>query len=158
MRGTVAVLVFVLVLLALLSNVECVSRKTPRTTKAPPTPKPTAPYGIDLPHKRGILELTVNSTSIWICSFFFLVWALVQILQFVLTRGYTGERGVVPNVKLGWFSLLKLSYNSQSDDLRRKINAYFLKGIIYPTGLAFSSYSLGVLYSGNNIRKFVFIH
>jgi hypothetical protein len=150
-RHSVLVVITLLALLCF-DGVYCRSSAAP---KLKPTPTATAPFGIVLPDKKpALLELTFNSTIVWICALFFVVWALVQLFQFVANRGYTEERGMVPHITLHWTSLFKLSYNSQSDDIRRKINAYFIKGVIYPLGLAFSAYSLGVLYGGDNLRKF----
>jgi hypothetical protein len=125
-----------------------IRRRTTQTVT--PTPMPTTKFGIVLPTKKSLLELTVTSTIIWISGFFFVVWVLVQIFQFVLHSGYHEGPNAVPHIALNWYSLFKLSYNTQSDDLRRKINAYFIKVIIYPSGLIFAAYSIFVLYSGDN--------
>ncbi|KAL0476568.1 Exoc6 [Acrasis kona] len=136
-----------ILLVFLLSLLLIATTCSAKVTTKPPTP--TGKYGITLPTRRGLLELTFTSTIIWISIFFFFVWILVQAFQYILYRGYH-SKSEIPIVKLRWFPLFKLTYNSQSDDLRRKINAYWIKGIVYPAGLACAAWSLSVLYSGDN--------
>jgi hypothetical protein len=116
-------------------------------------------------------SLYLIQTVGWTALSFFIIWAIIQIFQKLVSYPYhynfkfSDERYMknpqnMPQILPKWLSLAIFAYNSSENDIQRKINIYFLKGVIYPLFLLIGFVPIAVIFFSDNqlsSYKLVFI-